>query len=135
MLVQVNNYRMQLCCTLHFRELTLSSGHIFDSRPPVEDHGGMVVHVKKGDLVVLLPQDEEDLRVQTEMERRHDRDCCIPFIHAAYGQAGTHRVTELYDFGEEEPPADFGHLHEAHRQEITCYPLFYGCKIHFTDVL
>lgn len=59
----------------------LSSGQIFDSRPPVEDHGGMVVHVKEGDLVVLLPQDEKD------------------------------RVTELYDLGEEEPPAGSGHPH------------------------
>ena len=41
--------------------LTLSSGHIFDSRPPVEDHGAVVVDVEERNLIVLLPQDEEEL--------------------------------------------------------------------------
>lgn len=49
---------------IHVGELTLSSSHILDSGPPVEDHGGVVVHVQEGHLVVLLPQDEEDLCMQ-----------------------------------------------------------------------
>lgn len=62
-------------------EERLSTSHILDSRPPVEDHGAVVVNMKESHLVALLPQDEEQ------------------------------RVAELYDLGEEKPPADFGHPH------------------------
>lgn len=34
--------------------LTLSPSHVFHSCPPVEDHGSMVIHMKEGDLVILL---------------------------------------------------------------------------------
>lgn len=43
--------------------LTLSSGDPFDADPPEDEHGAVVVDVKKADLVELLPQDEKD-RVQ-----------------------------------------------------------------------
>lgn len=62
-------------------EERLSSGHVLDSQPPVEDHCGVVVNMEESHLVVLLPQDEEE------------------------------RVTELYDFGEVKPPADICHPH------------------------
>lgn len=40
--------------------LTLSSRDPFDADPPEDEHGAVVVDVKKADLVELLPQDEED---------------------------------------------------------------------------
>lgn len=65
----------------HADEVRVSAGHILDSCPPVKDHGAVVVDMKEGHLTALLPQDEKD------------------------------RVTELYDLGEEKPPADTGHPH------------------------
>lgn len=43
-------------------ELTLPSSHILNSSPPVEDHCGVVVDVKEGQLTVLLSQDEKYLQ-------------------------------------------------------------------------
>lgn len=60
--------------------LTLSTGYEFNPQPPVDDHGAVMVDVKKGDLVVLLSQDEED------------------------------GVEELDDLREEIPPAHTRHL-------------------------
>lgn len=40
-------------------EERLSSGYIFDSCPPVEDHGAVVVDVEKCQLAVLFPQNEK----------------------------------------------------------------------------
>lgn len=62
-------------------EERLSSSHILHSRPPVEDHGAMMVNMKKSQLTVLLPQDEEE------------------------------RVAELDDLREEKPPTNPGHPH------------------------
>ena len=43
--------------------LTLSTSNILHPGPPVEDHGAVVIDVQEGQLVVLLPQDEEDLNL------------------------------------------------------------------------
>lgn len=40
--------------------LTLSTWDPFDSDPPEDEHGAVVVHVEEADLVELFPQDEED---------------------------------------------------------------------------
>lgn len=39
--------------------LTHSSCKPLDCNPPYEEHGGMVVDMQEGDLVVLFTQDEE----------------------------------------------------------------------------
>lgn len=62
-------------------EERLSTGYVFDSSPPVEDHGAVVVDVKKCQLAILFPQNKK------------------------------YRVTKLYDFREEKPPAYIGHPH------------------------
>lgn len=49
--------------------LTLSARRVLDRRPPVEDHGGVVEDVKESQLVVLLPQDEEELLPSTQREK------------------------------------------------------------------
>lgn len=41
--------------------LTLSTCHPFDTNPPQEEHGGMVIDMEKGNLTVLLAQDKENL--------------------------------------------------------------------------
>lgn len=43
------------------RILTLSTCHILYSRPPVEDHRTVMVNMKERQLIVLLPQDDQDL--------------------------------------------------------------------------
>lgn len=40
--------------------LTLSSGDPFDTDPPEDEHGAVVVDMEKADLVELFPQDEKD---------------------------------------------------------------------------
>lgn len=42
--------------------LTLTTSNILHPRPPVEDHGAMVIYMQKAQLVVLFPQYEEDLQ-------------------------------------------------------------------------
>lgn len=49
--------------------LTLSSGYILDPRPPVEDHGAVMVNVQEGHLIVFLPQDEEQLQERSRLIR------------------------------------------------------------------
>lgn len=43
-------------------KLTLSYWNIFGCHPPVGNHGGMVVDMEEGHLVVLFAQDEEYLQ-------------------------------------------------------------------------
>lgn len=43
-------------------KLTLSPRHIFDTSPPVEEHGAMMIHMQKCHLLRLLAQNEEDLK-------------------------------------------------------------------------
>lgn len=40
--------------------LTVSTGHPVHDEPPDVQHGGMVVDVQEGDLVVVFAQDEEE---------------------------------------------------------------------------
>lgn len=61
--------RRQFCPFMTQLVLTLSSSHILDPQPPVEDHGAVMVDVKERQLIVLLPQDKEQLFVQRERER------------------------------------------------------------------
>lgn len=51
--------------------LTLATSHIFNPSPPVEDHGGMVVHMEEGQLTVLLSQDEKYLKNINKHKGRH----------------------------------------------------------------
>lgn len=60
--------------------LTLSSCHPLDADPPEREHGAVVVDVQEGNLVELLPQNEE------------------------------HRVQVLNAFGDEIPPQSSCHL-------------------------
>ncbi len=101
----------------HSKRLTLSTGNILDSRPPVEDHGAVVVNVKESHLTALLSQDEEELLIK---RTRGDSFTFNPvFLHWYWMllQIFTYCVTELYDLGEEEPPADSGHLEEGNNGE------------------
>lgn len=41
--------------------LTLADWNIFCCHPPVDNHSGMMIHMKEGNLVVLLSQDEKYL--------------------------------------------------------------------------
>lgn len=43
----------------HCQEERLSTCYKLDAKPPVNNHGAMMVHVEKADLVILLSQDEE----------------------------------------------------------------------------
>lgn len=47
------------------RTLTLPSRNILDPCPPVENHGAVMIHMQKGQLIVLLPQNEEHLTIMT----------------------------------------------------------------------
>lgn len=44
------------------RKHTLSSRHIFDPWPPVEQHRAMMVHMQKSDLFLFLAQNKENLK-------------------------------------------------------------------------
>lgn len=62
--MEMINHETKLNASLGaFREaggvLTLAACHPLDSDPPQCEHGAVMVHMKEGDLVVLLPQDEE----------------------------------------------------------------------------
>ena len=35
-------------------ELTLATGRVFSTEPPVEDHGAVMVDVEEGHLIILL---------------------------------------------------------------------------------
>lgn len=41
-------------------ELTVSTRHPVHDEPPDVEHGGVMVDMQEGDLVVVLPQDEEE---------------------------------------------------------------------------
>jgi hypothetical protein len=56
--------------------LTLSTSKILHPGPPVEDHGAVVIDVEEGQLVVLLPQDEEDLDLFKGQEGTHIVNLC-----------------------------------------------------------
>lgn len=60
--------------------LTLSTGNPFDSNPPEDEHGAVMVDVEEADLVELLPQYEKD------------------------------SVQELHSFGDVVPPKSRGYL-------------------------
>lgn len=47
------------------KTLTLPSRNILDPGPPVENHGAVMIHMQKGQLIVLLPQNEEHLMIMT----------------------------------------------------------------------
>lgn len=50
--------------------LTLAPSYIFNSSPPVENHGCVMVDMEEGQLTVLLPQDEKHLsHVNTHKEK------------------------------------------------------------------
>lgn len=108
--------------------LTLSAGHVLDSRPPVEDHGGVVVNMKESHLAVLLPQDEEKLLI-TEERRRPSHFGVLAVIPPILSYwtffMRTHRVAELYHLGEEKPPADSCHLEEENHEFDIFYCTFY----------
>lgn len=117
------------CSLVHFALLTcqsswltLSAGHILDSSPPVDDHGAVVVNVKERHLAVLLPQDEEEL---PGGEERYTSRCS--HSHWNVWTAGTYRVTELHDLGQETPPADSGHLEGASGPEVSVTHWFNDC--------
>lgn len=42
------------------KRLTVAAGDPVHDKPPDVEHADVVVHVKKGHLVVVLPQDEEE---------------------------------------------------------------------------
>lgn len=76
----------------------------------------MVVDVKEGQLIVLLPQDEEQLLTERGREREELQLCSLTLEMNFTGIKTVlciHRVTELYDLGEEEPPAGSGHLSKS----------------------
>lgn len=110
--------------------LTLSAGHILDSCPPVEDHGAVVVNMKESHLIVLLPQDEEDLPIGKSRDDRYTFNFVL-FWHWNVFLTNTYRVAELYDLGEEKPPADSGHLEEASNGEF--YILFNNSMFYLSD--
>lgn len=67
-----------LClCVLASAVLTCTSSIPLHSDPPEEDHGAVMVDMKEGDLVVLLPQNEEHCVQQLynlrEIVPPHDR--------------------------------------------------------------
>lgn len=80
----------------------------------------MVVNVEESHLTVLLPQDEEDL----PQEKRYTFNYAS-FLHWSVLRS-TYCVTELYDLGEEKPPAHSGHLKEANEQ---------GSLLHVTGLI
>lgn len=41
-------------------EIRVAAGHPVHHEPPDVEHGGVVVHVQNGDLVVVLAQDKEE---------------------------------------------------------------------------
>ena len=51
---------MTLC--RHTLSHTLSPWDELDSNPPVDDHGAVMIHVKKRHLIVLFAQDEKHLQ-------------------------------------------------------------------------
>ena len=42
--------------------LTLTARYELDTQPPVDDHGAVMIHVKKRHLIVLFAQDEKHLQ-------------------------------------------------------------------------
>lgn len=46
----------RLSCSSISYKLTLSSRHVFDPWPPVEEHGAVMVHVQKSHLLLFLAQ-------------------------------------------------------------------------------
>lgn len=53
---------------------TLSSRHIFDPRPPVEQHSPMMVHMQKSHLFLFLAQDKKNLK---EARQRKNLSWCV----------------------------------------------------------
>lgn len=71
--------------------------------------------MEESKLAVLLPQDEEELLTGREAVETVTFSTRRSLASSFTGNDRTdmYRVTELYDLGEEEPPADFGHLQGA----------------------
>lgn len=128
LLAYASNQRVQqYLYSSHFWELTLSSGQILDSCPPVEDHGGVVVHVKEGHLVVLLPQDEEDLWMQRESAatvcfRAVSRALYSGTVHSSgYAPCRWARWSWRRRTTSRLWPSEW-------KEEITCYPIYKGLE-------
>lgn len=45
---------------MHTQRLTVAAGYPVHDEPPDVEHAGVVVDVEEGDLVVVLPQNEEE---------------------------------------------------------------------------
>ena len=88
----------------------MATRDILHTGPTVDDHGRMVKDVEERQLVVLLPQDEEDLdRKEWIMVRPNISERMGEFI-SIYTRLFFYRVTEFDDLGEEKPPTHIGHL-------------------------
>lgn len=84
----------------------------------------MVVDMKESQLAVLLPQDEKELLRESEENRVENvKSFNSAFLHVWLSlmliilKQNMYRVAELYDLGEEKPPADSGHLGGAKQRQ------------------